>query len=97
VATGGTLLGWATAIEKYGRLSLGQVMEPAIRFARDGFRVSPYLRAITEMQEANIRRFPATAEVFLPNGKLPEVGDKLVRADYAKTLAAIAQQGPDYL
>ena len=28
VATGGTLLGWATAIEKYGRLSLGEVMEP---------------------------------------------------------------------
>jgi len=97
VATGGTLLGWATAIEKYGRLSLGEVMEPAIRFARGGFRVSPYLRAITLMQEANIRRFPATAEVFLPNGKVPAVGDRIVRIDYANTLAAIAEQGPDYL
>ena len=76
VATGGTLLGWATAIEKYGRLTLGEVMEPAIRFARGGFRVSPYLRAITAMQEANIRRYPATAEVFLPNGKVPSVGDR---------------------
>jgi gamma-glutamyltranspeptidase/glutathione hydrolase len=97
VATGGTLLGWATAIEKYGRLSLGTVMEPAIRFARDGFRVSPYLQAITKMQEANIRRFPETARVFLPNGKVPEVGDRIVRADYAATLAAIAEHGPDYL
>ncbi|MFN8618047.1 MAG: gamma-glutamyltransferase, partial [Dehalococcoidia bacterium] len=97
VATGGTLLGWATAIQKYGRLPLGVVMEPAIRFARDGFRVSPYLRAITEMQEANIRRFPATAAVFLPNGSLPAVGDRIVRSDYGRTLEAIAEHGPDYL
>ena len=97
VATGGTLLGWATAIEKYGRLTLGEVMQPAIRFARDGFRVSPYLQAITKMQEANIRRFPATAEVFLPNGRVPEVGDRIVRTDYSNTLAVIAEHGPDYL
>ena len=97
VATGGTLLGWATAIEKCGRLSLGEVMEPAIRFARDGFRVSPYLQAITRMQEDNIRRFPATAEVFLPGGRVPEVGSRIVRADYSRTLAAIAEHGPDYL
>ncbi|MGE0599213.1 MAG: gamma-glutamyltransferase [Dehalococcoidia bacterium] len=97
VATGGTLLGWATAVKKYGRLSLGEAMEPAIRFARDGFRVSPYLRAITAMQEENIRRYPATAEVFLPNGKVPDVGDNIVRGDYSRTLAAIAENGPDYL
>lgn len=97
VATGGTLLGWATAVEKYGRLSLGEVMEPAIRFARDGFRVSPYLQAITKMQEANIRRYPATAEVFLPNGKVPAVGDRIVRTDYSNTLAEIAENGPEYL
>lgn len=97
VATGGTLLGWATAIEKYGRLTLAEVMAPAIRFARDGFRVSPYLQAITRMQEANIRRYPATGEVFLPSGKVPEAGSRIVRTDYARTLAAIAEHGPDYL
>ena len=97
VAVGGTLLGWATAIERYGRLSLADVLEPAVRFARNGFRVSPYLRAITQMQEQNLRRFPATAEVFLPGGSVPAVGDRLVRADYANTLEQIGRQGPDYL
>ena len=72
-------------------------MEPAIRFARDGFRVSPYLQAITQMQEANIRRFPETAEVFLPGGRVPRVGDRIVRTDYSETLAAIAEHGPDHL
>ncbi|TVR76506.1 MAG: gamma-glutamyltransferase, partial [Sphaerobacteraceae bacterium] len=46
VATGGTLLGWATAIKKYGNLPLDQVIAPAVRAGRQGFRVSPYLRAM---------------------------------------------------
>jgi gamma-glutamyltranspeptidase / glutathione hydrolase len=97
VAVGGTLLGWTTAIERYGRLTLGEILAPAIRYARDGFRVSPYLRAITLMQQANLRRYPATADVFLPGGTAPAVGDRLRRTDYAATLDQIAGDGADYL
>ncbi|HMM41615.1 MAG TPA: gamma-glutamyltransferase [Thermomicrobiales bacterium] len=97
VATGGTLLGWATAVERYGRLSLAEVMAPAIRFARTGFRVSPYLSQLIEMERDNLARFPASAEVFLPGGQAPAVDDRIVRSDYADTLAAIAEHGPDYL
>jgi gamma-glutamyltranspeptidase/glutathione hydrolase len=97
VGVGGTLLGWATAIEKYGRLSLREVVEPAVRFARSGFRVSPYFHNITKMVEADIRRFPATADVFLPGGAVPKVDDMIVRRDYANTLESIGEQGPDYL
>jgi len=97
VATGGTLLGWATAVEKYGRLSLAEVMAPAIRFARQGFRVSPYLSQLIQMERDNLSRFPASAEVFLPGGNVPAVNDRIVRTDYANTLEAIAQHGPDYL
>lgn len=97
VAVGGTLLGWATAIERYGRLPLATVLEPAIRFARDGFRVSPYLHAIIARTEDDLRRFPASAEVFLPGGAVPPIGSRIVRSDYARTLAAIAEHGPDYL
>lgn len=97
VATGGTLLGWATAIEKYGRLSLAEVLEPAIRYARSGFRVSPYLRAFTVMAEAGIRRFPATSAVFLPGGRVPDIGQVILRTDYANTLEMIGREGPGYL
>ncbi len=97
VATGGTLLGWATAVERYGRLSLAEVMAPAIRYARAGFRVSPYLSQLIEMERDNLARFPASAAVFLPDGQIPAVDDRIVRADYADTLAAIAEHGPDYL
>ncbi len=97
VAVGGTLLGWATAIERYGNLPLSRVVEPAVRYARNGFRVSPYLQSIIEMQQENLARFPASAEVFLPGGAIPAVDDTIVRSDYADTLEAIGKHGPDYL
>lgn len=97
VAVGGALKGWSAAVERFGRLSLAEVLAPAVRYAREGFRVSPYLHAITLMQEASLRRFPATAEVFLPNGRVPAVGQVIQRTDYANTLESIGKQGPDYL
>lgn len=97
VATGGTLLGWATAVERYGKLSLAEVMAPAIRFARNGFRVSPYLHQIILQEQENLARFPDSAKVFLPRGKAAAVDSRLRRTDYADTLAAIAEDGPNVL
>ena len=97
VATGGTLLGWATAIEKFGRLTLDQVIEPAARFAESGFSVSPYLHEIIKMQADNLARFPASKEVFLPQGEPAQVGWTIRRPDYARTLRAIGAHGSDYL
>ncbi|MDI3341657.1 MAG: gamma-glutamyltransferase [Sphaerobacter sp.] len=97
VATGGTLLGWATAVERYGRLPLSVVVAPAVRFARHGFRVSPYLHEMIRTCEADLRRFPASAEVFLPGGRPAPVGSTLRRLDYADTLERVGAEGPDYL
>lgn len=97
VATGGTLLGWATAIEKYGNLTLEQIVAPAVRSGRAGFRVSPYLRAMIIQCQEQLARFPASAEVFLPDGEPPQVGDVLKRTDYAETLEQIGINGPDFL
>ena len=97
VATGGTLLGWAAAIEKYGNLTLEQVIAPAVRAGRQGFRVSPYLRAMIIQCQEQLAQFPASREVFLPNGEAPQVGDIIKRTDYADTLEQIGVHGPDYL
>jgi gamma-glutamyltranspeptidase / glutathione hydrolase len=97
VATGGTLLGWAAAIERYGKLSLEQVVAPAVRYGRQGFRVSPYLRAMIIQCQNELARFPASAEIFLPGGNPPAVGDIIRRTDYADTLEQIGKHGPDYL
>jgi gamma-glutamyltranspeptidase / glutathione hydrolase len=97
VATGGTLLGWAYAVEKYGNLPLERVVEPAVRFARHGFRVSPYLRAMIIQCQEQLAQFPASAEIFLPNGQPPAVGDTIRRVDYGNTLELVGKHGPDYL
>lgn len=97
VAVGGTLKGWAHAIEKFGRLSLADVVAPAVRFAREGFAATPYLVSIIEKGEEDIRRFPETAKVFLPGGSLPKPGDIIRRPEYAETLYRCGQEGPGYL
>ena len=97
VAIGGTLLGWATGVERYGRLPLAQVMAPAIRYAEIGFTVSPYLREIIRLEQPRMAKFPETAEVFLPRGEVPAVGDTIRRTAYGATLANIAEAGTDYL
>ena len=86
VAVGGTLLGWATAVERYGRLPLATVMAPAIRFTNNGFRVSPYLQFIIRMEEERMSRFAETTEVFMPTGSVPEVGDTIRRTAYGVRL-----------
>jgi len=97
VATPGSLLGWTTALERYGRLPLAVAVEPAIRYARHGFRVGPYLHGFIRLCEAELRRFPASAEVFLPGDAPAPVGSILRRPDYATTLERIGEEGAVYL
>ena len=95
VAMGGNLKGWAHAARRFGRLPWPRLIEPAIRYAADGFAASEYLvRLITVSREA-VARFPETAAVFLPGGRIPEVGETIVRADYERTLRQIAAEGPE--
>ena len=97
VGVPGALMGWSYAAEKYGRLGLDTVMQPAIRYAERGFATSRYLSDIIRLNRDDLAMFPATAEVFLPNGKPPSVGDTIVRSDYAQTLKMVAAEGPDAL
>lgn len=97
VATPGSLLGWATAVERHGRATLADVVAPAVRFARRGFRVSPYLHSFIDLYQADLGRFPASAAVFLPGGGVPAVDSSLRREEYANTLEQLGQCGPDLL
>ena len=97
VATGGTLKGWALAVEKYGRLPLAEVVAPAVRFARNGFAVSPYLHRFLAEHRPRLGRYPDSAKVFLPGGAVPAVGDRIRRPEYADTLETIGREGAGYL
>lgn len=69
---------WLTALARYGRLTLGEVLQPACELC-GGFPVYGRLaRAIANLA-SRLREWPASARVFLPNGRPPQVGDILVQ------------------
>ena len=79
--------------EHYGRLPLAESLQPAIRYAEEGFpayewHVSRLPRRAPSMSEA-------ATEVFLPGGEVPAVGSLIKQADLAATLRALAARGKD--
>ncbi len=75
------------ALEEFGTMTLRQVLAPAIRLADEGFAVFPSyrdnLRGVADRMRSE---WPSSAAVFLPGGRLPDVGQVLVQKDLARTL-----------
>ncbi|MGI8478060.1 MAG: gamma-glutamyltransferase [Thermomicrobiales bacterium] len=93
VGVPGNLAGWAGAAGRFGTLPLTELVAPAVRQARRGFTVGPYLAQCIELEQAQLARFPASAAVFLPGGKPAPVGGRIVRSDYAETLERMGRYG----
>ncbi|WP_459250351.1 gamma-glutamyltransferase family protein [Streptomyces youssoufiensis] len=97
VGTPGTPATWDSALDRWGTKSLGQVLRPAQRLARDGFTVDETFRSQTADNQERFADFPASAKLFLPGGKLPVVGSTLTNPDLARTYDLLARQGVDAL
>jgi gamma-glutamyltranspeptidase/glutathione hydrolase len=95
VGTPGTPLTWTRALEQFGTLSLAEALQGGIRLADEGFVVDETFRQQTADNEEKFRRFQPTAEVFLPNGALPEVGSVFRNPDLARTYELLAAKGVD--
>ncbi len=91
----GVLAGTTTALEKYGTMSLKEVMQPAIRLAEDGFPVNKFINSAMVREVEKLRKFPETAKIWLKNGEPYKIGDIIYLKDYAKTLKKISEGGPD--
>lgn len=92
----GTVAGLCLALEKYGTLSLAEVLEPAIRLARDGFYVTDNLAVVLRTLASRLKKWPETAAIFYKeDGTYFQAGDLLVQADLAASLQLIAEEGSD--
>lgn len=89
----GAVDAWCKAHERFGRLSLRQCLEPAIRYARDGYPVSAGQVEFTRTTAAVLERFEATRTAFMPNGRLPQLGDVMRFPGMAETMESIARDG----
>ncbi len=97
VAAPGALKGWEHIQRKHGRLSLQEVMAPAIRLARDGYRATRYLSYLVEFTRKDLVLCGDTAKTFLPGGKPLKTGDTVRMPEYAETLEAVARVGSGHL
>jgi gamma-glutamyltranspeptidase/glutathione hydrolase len=79
---------------KYGKLTLKQCLQPAIRLARDGFPLYARLQFGIKAKRDILMRSPDAAKVFLTaDGNVPEIGTVIKQPELANTLEAIAVQG----
>ncbi|MBU8873787.1 gamma-glutamyltransferase [Reyranella sp. MMS21-HV4-11] len=93
VATPGALRAWCLALERFGTMSLADVMQPAIRHAARGFAVTPYLSDCIKDAGADLSTDKLAAALLLPNGTPLKAGERLVQAQYAEALTLVSQQG----
>jgi gamma-glutamyltranspeptidase/glutathione hydrolase len=90
----GTVAGLEEAREKYGTRKREELIDPALKLAKNGFTLA--LGDILSFADGNERlaKDPAAASIFLKDGKPLPLGEKLVQPDLAKSLSAISEKGP---
>ncbi len=90
----GTVAGWDALLSRFGTRRLADLLQPAIQYAEQGFAVNYLLHGEIAGQQDALRRWPTSAAVLLPGGKVPEPTDVLRQPDLAGSLKLIAQHGP---
>ncbi len=90
----GSVAGLVYAQKHWGKLTLKQVMEPAIRLALDGY-VLDY-DAARSFHDHNLAKFPESHRIFQRNGEYYQQGDVFKQPELAKTLERIAENPDDF-
>jgi gamma-glutamyltranspeptidase/glutathione hydrolase len=80
------------ALLRWGTMSFADVAAAAIRYARDGFPMHNLMAAYLEDHQETYRMWPANAEIYLPDGEVPKIGDRFVQSDLAGSLQYMADQ-----
>lgn len=93
VGVPGTVRGWHEALDRYGSMSFKQVLAPAIEVASKGFKVNDNFNHLVQENEAKFAMFPATAALYLRNGKAIPAGTMLRNPDLAKAYRELASGG----
>jgi gamma-glutamyltranspeptidase/glutathione hydrolase len=83
--------------KQFGELPWTRVVNPARLLAAEGFPVTSRLHRSLSSERETLERFPETARVWLPGGRLPAIGSRMRLPALAATLEAYAEAGPQAL
>lgn len=95
VSVPGAVDGWFELHNKFGKLPMADNLAPAIDYARDGFPVSELIAYYLEGSGKKLAKFPGFKETYMPNGKMPAVGEIFKNPALANTYEKIAKGGRD--
>jgi gamma-glutamyltranspeptidase/glutathione hydrolase len=93
VTVPGALHGWASAAERYGTLSLGELFEDAIHYAENGFPVTEVIAGEWKEAEKILLSNDSSSKTYLIEGKPPKPGQIFVNRDLAHTYKKIIKDG----
>ena len=91
VTVPGAVSAWVEMSAQYGKLPFADLFEPAIKYAADGYMVSPVISRLWAGGAAELHDQPGFADAFMPRGRAVAAGEKYASAAHAKTLARIAK------
>ncbi|HOW08793.1 MAG TPA: gamma-glutamyltransferase [Bacteroidales bacterium] len=93
VTVPGCVDGWFEMHDMFGRLSMREILQPAINYARDGFPVTEVIANSLETGTAALKQYPNIKETYMPGGKSPAKGEIFKNPNLANTLDKIAKGG----
>lgn len=96
VTVPGAVHGWKTLLDSHGSMSLGGILQAAIRHAEEGFPVAELTAEQWKESEARLKADEGGAINYLINGRAPKAGEIFRNPRMAQTLTRLAGEGPDY-
>jgi gamma-glutamyltranspeptidase/glutathione hydrolase len=93
----GTAAGLWEAARRFGTMPFAELAAPAVRYAREGVRVTPEQAYVFTVLEPILRRYPETAELYAPGDRLLTAGDLFRFPALGDALEAVASDGPAWL
>jgi gamma-glutamyltranspeptidase len=91
----GVVAGLDLLYQKYGskQVAWADLVAPAIEIADEGWILDDALATTIAEGRARLAKYPESAKVFLPGGRVPRAGGRFSNTDYAETLRILAREG----
>ena len=93
VSVPGCVDGWYEMHDMFGRLSMRDILQPAINYARYGFPVTEVIAFSLDQGTQLLKEYPNIKETYMPGGKSPEKGEIFKNPNLANTLDKIVKGG----
>lgn len=95
VTVPGAIAGWADTVDRFGKMPLAEVLQPAVALAEKGFPVTPVISRGWRRQEELLRKKGPAGQDLLLRGRAPRAGEIWRNPPIAGVMRAVAEGGPE--